>query len=42
MFLVSKGVIHVQTLWSQKVISYVSLQKDFTKLGDLPDAFPKM
>ena len=37
-----KGVIHVQTLWSQKVVSNVSLQKEFTKLDGLPHAFPKM
>ena len=42
MFLVNKGVIHVQTLWSQKVVSNVSLQKEFTKLDGLPHAFPKM
>ena len=27
MFLASKGVIHEQTLWSQKVVSNVSLQR---------------
>ena len=32
MFLVNKGVIHVQTLWSQKVVSNVSSQKECTKL----------
>ena len=42
MFLASKGVIHVQTLWSQKVVSNVSLQKEFTKLDGRPHAFPKM
>ena len=43
MFLASKGVIHVQTLWSQKVVSNVSpLQKEFTKLGGLPHAFSQM
>ena len=42
MFLVSKGVIHVQTLWSQKVVLNVSLQKEFPKLDGLPHAFPKM
>ena len=42
MFLVSKGVIHVQTLWSQKVVSNILLQKEFTKLDGLPHEFPKM
>ena len=42
MFHASKGVIHVQTLWLQKVVSNVSLQKEFTELGGLPHAFPKM
>ena len=42
MFHASKGVIHVQTLWSQKVVSNVSLQKEFTKLDGLPHALPKM
>ena len=32
MFHASKGVIHVQTLWSQKVVSNVLLQKECTKL----------
>ena len=41
-FLASKGVTHVQTLWSQKVVSNVSLQKEFTKLDGPPHAFPKM
>ena len=41
MFLASKGVIHVQTFWSQKVVLNVSLQKEFTKLDGLPYAFPK-
>ena len=42
MFLASKGVIHAQTLWSQKVVLNVSLQKEFTKLDGLPHAFRKM
>ena len=42
MFLESKGVIHEQTLWLQKVVLNVSLQKEFTKLDGLPHAFPKM
>ena len=42
MFLASKGVIHKQTLWSQKGVSNASLQKEFTKLDGLPHAFPKM
>ena len=42
MFLESKGVIHEQTLWSQKVVLNVSVQKEFTKLDGLPHAFPKM
>ena len=32
MFLASKGVIHMQTLWSQKVVLNVSLQREFTKV----------
>ena len=42
MFIASKGVIHVQTWWSQEVVSNVSLQKEFTKLDGLPHAFPKI
>ena len=42
MFLASKSVVHVQTLWSQKLVSNVSLQREFKKLGCLPHAFPKM
>ena len=42
MFLVNKGVIHVQTLWPQKVVSNVSLQKEFKKLDGLPHVSPKM
>ena len=41
MFLASKGVINVQTLWSQKVVSNVSLEKEFTKVDGLIHAFPK-
>ena len=40
--LVNKGAIHVKTLWSQKVVSNVWLQKEFTYLDGLPLAFPKM
>ena len=29
-------------LWSQKVVSNVLLQKEFTKLDGLPHVFPKM
>ena len=29
-------------LWSQKAVSNVSLQKEFTKLDGLPHVFPKM
>ena len=32
-------VIHVRTLWSQKVVSNVSLQKEFTKLDGLSHGF---
>ena len=42
MFLAKKGVTHVQTLWSQKVVSNVLLQKVFSKLDGLPHAFPKI
>ena len=42
MFLASKGVIHVQTLWSQKVVPNVLLQKEFRKLDGLPHAFSQM
>ena len=42
LFLASKGEIHVQTLRSQKVISNVSLQKEFLKLYSLPHASPKI
>ena len=31
-FFASKGVIHMQTLWSQKVVLNVSLQREFTKV----------
>ena len=41
MFLASKGVIHMQTLWSQKVVLNVSLQREFTKSDGLPHAFPR-
>ena len=35
-------VIHVRTLWQQKVVSNILLQKQFTKLDSLPHVFPKM
>ena len=35
-------MIHVRTLWSQEVVSNVSLQKEFTKLDGLLNVFPKM
>ena len=37
-----KDVIHVQYLWSQKVVLDVSLQKYFTKLQGLLHLSPKM
>ena len=42
MFNSINDVIHVQTLWSQKVVLNVSLQKEFTKLDGLPHVFPKI
>ena len=41
MFHARKDVIYVRTLWSQKVISNVLLQKEFTKLDGLHHVFPK-
>ena len=42
MFHARKDVIHVRTMWSQKVVSNVSLEKGLTKLDGLPHVFPKM
>ena len=42
LFCARNDVINVRTLWSQKVVSNVSLQKEFTKLDGLPHVFPKM
>ena len=42
MFHTINDVIHVRTLWLQKLILNVSLQKEFRKLGSLPEVFPKM
>ena len=42
MFHAINDVIHVQNLWSQKLVLNVSLQKEFTKLDGLPHLFPKM
>ena len=42
MFHARNDVIHVQTLWSQKVLSNVLLQKVFKNLLGLPHMFPKM
>ena len=42
MFHARNDVIHVQTLWSQKVLSNVLLQKEFKNLLGLPHMFPKM
>ena len=36
MFHAVNDVIHVQTLWSQKVVLNVFLQKEFTMLDGLP------
>ena len=41
MFNAKNDMIHVRILWSQKVISNVSLHKEFTKLDGLPLVFPK-
>ena len=41
-FHIRNDAIHVRTLWSQKLVSNVSLQKEFTKLHGLPHVFPKV
>ena len=42
MFHAINDVIHVLTLWLQKVVLIASLRKVFTKLDGLPHVFPKM
>ena len=42
MFHVRNYVVHVRTLWSQKVVSNVWLQEEVAKLDGLPHAFRKM
>ena len=42
MFHTRNDLIHARTLWLQKVVSNVSLQKEFTKLNNLTHVFPKM
>ena len=41
-FVPINDVIHVRTLWLQKVVLNISLQKEFSKLDGLPHVFPKM
>ena len=38
----ANDLIHVQTMWLQKVVLNVSLQKEFTKFDGLRHVFPKM
>ena len=38
----ANDLIHVQTMWLEKIILNVSLQKEFTKFDDLRHVFPKM
>ena len=42
MFHPTYDVIHERTLWSQEVVLNFSLQKQCTKLDDLPHVFPRM
>ena len=42
MFHARNDVIHVQTFWSQKIISNVLQQKELKNLLGLPHMFPKM
>ena len=42
MFHARNDVIHVRTLWSQKVVPNGLLQKEFTQLDSLPHEFLKM
>ena len=42
MFHARNDVIHVRTLWSQKVVPNALLQKEFTQLDSLPHVFLKL